>query len=230
MKIYIFCRMRTTHRRRIQGMGGSLLALPLLEANSKLQPQPRPSGSLPRESSIFVPENFHPKETGKLCFPLSTPRSIPQGLHGFRLDHTPAADNNARSFCPVFPRTNPRVCRGQRVDRSESRPIRRRADTLRLLDSREEHTVMDPQRERHSSDTQPGEALSNALPQGRWPLARPSRTRSCGQTFHFGFDPRTSHRISERTWQARQGKARSILHLGARTGEPDRTIQARARP
>ena len=62
----MFTKKLIARRRFIQGMGGSMLALPLLEANSvngSLVPPKRITAT-----GIFyglVPENFHPQETGK---------------------------------------------------------------------------------------------------------------------------------------------------------------------
>ena len=181
----MFCRMRNSmHRRRfIQGVGGSLLALPLLEAHSipgKVSPPKRLTAT-----GIFygfVPENFHPEETGKNYASLSpsqTPRSFPQGLHGFFGARSQPQWRTQRDQVFSVRYSHERIqglCRGQRIDRPESRPIRRRPDTLPLAgfglgQGQRTYLVLDPKRKCHSSDTQFGEALSNALPQGRWPLS-----------------------------------------------------------
>lgn len=90
-------------RRFLQGMGGSILALPLLEANSA------PTSLLPPKritaTGIFyglVPENFHPQDTGKkfqsplLLKPLDALREHYTVFSG--LDHNLTGGHNATKF------------------------------------------------------------------------------------------------------------------------------------
>ena len=92
------------HRRRfLQGMGGSLLALPLLEANSA-------PGSVTAPKRItatgifygFVPENFHPKNTGQnydspiVLKPLDPFRKEYTVFSG--LDHNLSGGHNSTKF------------------------------------------------------------------------------------------------------------------------------------
>ena len=68
MIVKYFYRMRNSiHRRHfLQGMGGSLLALPLLEANSISKIATPPKRIVATGVFYgFVPENFHPKDTGQ---------------------------------------------------------------------------------------------------------------------------------------------------------------------
>ena len=92
-----------SRRRFIEGIGGSILALPLLEANSA-------SGSVISPKRItatgifygFVPENFHPQETGKhfqsplLLKPLESLRKHYTVFSG--LDHNLTGGHNATKF------------------------------------------------------------------------------------------------------------------------------------
>jgi len=92
------------HRRRfLHGMGGSLLALPLLEANSA------PGRVAPPKRIVatgvfygFVPENFHPKDTGQnydsplLLKPLDPFRKSYTVFSG--LDHNLSGGHNATKF------------------------------------------------------------------------------------------------------------------------------------
>jgi len=96
-------RKNIARRRFLQGIGGSFLALPLLEAHSS-------NGTLVPPKRItatgifygFVPENFHPQEIGKdyTCPPLLKP------LEPFRqdytvfsgLDHNLSGGHNATKF------------------------------------------------------------------------------------------------------------------------------------
>ena len=96
-------RKNIARRRFLQGIGGSFFALPLLEAHSS-------NGTLVPPKRItatgifygFVPENFHPQETGRnyTCPPLLKP------LEPFRqdytvfsgLDHNLSGGHNATKF------------------------------------------------------------------------------------------------------------------------------------
>ncbi|MEJ6523267.1 MAG: DUF1552 domain-containing protein [Opitutales bacterium] len=99
----MFTKKLIARRRFIQGMGGSMLALPLLEANSvngSLVPPKRITAT-----GIFyglVPENFHPQETGKnfqsplLLKPLESLREHYTVFSG--LDHNLSGGHNATKF------------------------------------------------------------------------------------------------------------------------------------
>ena len=92
-----------TRRRFLQGFGGSLLALPLLEANSA-------SGTFASPKRItatgifygFVPQNFHPQQTGRnfqsplLLKPLESHRNDYSVFSG--LDHNLSGGHNATKF------------------------------------------------------------------------------------------------------------------------------------
>mgnify|MGYP003682716445 CR=1 FL=1 len=87
-------------RRFLQGLGGSMIALPLLEANaesSSLTPPKRITAS--GVFYGFVPENFHPQEIGKqfqsplLLKPLESLRDHYTVFSG--LDHNLSAGPNA---------------------------------------------------------------------------------------------------------------------------------------
>ena len=94
---------RRTRRRFLQGFGGSLLALPLLEANSA-------SGTFASPKRItatgifygFVPQNFHPQQTGRnfqsplLLKPLESHRNDYSVFSG--LDHNLSGGHNATKF------------------------------------------------------------------------------------------------------------------------------------
>ena len=92
------------HRRRfLHGMGGSLLALPLLEANSapeRVSPPKRITAT--GVFYGFVPENFHPKDTGQnyesplLLKPLDPFRKDFTVFSG--LDHNLSGGHNATKF------------------------------------------------------------------------------------------------------------------------------------
>ena len=82
-------------------MGGSLLALPLLEANSKIETPPKRIVA----TGVFygfVPENFHPKNTGQnydsplLLKPLDPFRKDYTVFSG--LDHNLSGGHNATKF------------------------------------------------------------------------------------------------------------------------------------
>ena len=169
------------HRRRfIQGMGGSFLALPLLEANSKTTRKVSPPG-LNRNGSLlwFRPRELSSQEDQKTMLPLSFSNPSILSARTTRFSRgsitTSVAGTTRPSFSVLYSHDRIQgVRRGQRIDRPESRPIRRRPDTLPLAgfglgQGQRTYLVLDPKRKCHSSDTQPGEALSNALPQGRWP-------------------------------------------------------------
>jgi hypothetical protein len=100
-----FYRMRNSiHRRRfLQGMGGSLLALPLLEANSISKVATPPKRIVATGVFYgFVPENFHPKDTGQnyesplLLKPLDPFRKDFTVFSG--LDHNLSGGHNATKF------------------------------------------------------------------------------------------------------------------------------------
>lgn len=94
---------KRTRRRFLQGFGGSLLALPLLEANSA-------SGTFASPKRItatgifygFVPQNFHPQQTGRnfqsplLLKPLESHRDDYSVFSG--LDHNLSGGHNATKF------------------------------------------------------------------------------------------------------------------------------------
>ena len=94
---------KRTRRRFLQGFGGSLLALPLLEANSA-------SGTFASPKRItatgifygFVPKNFHPQQTGRnfqsplLLKPLESHRNDYSVFSG--LDHNLSGGHNATKF------------------------------------------------------------------------------------------------------------------------------------
>lgn len=94
---------KRTRRRFLQGFGGSLLALPLLEANSA-------SGTFASPKRItatgifygFVPQNFHPQQTGRnfqsplLLKPLESHRNDYSVFSG--LDHNLSGGHNATKF------------------------------------------------------------------------------------------------------------------------------------
>lgn len=94
---------KRTRRRFLQGLGGSLLALPLLEANSA-------SGTFASPKRItatgifygFVPQNFHPQQTGRnfqsplLLKPLESHRNDYSVFSG--LDHNLSGGHNATKF------------------------------------------------------------------------------------------------------------------------------------
>lgn len=94
---------KLTRRRFLQGFGGSLLALPLLEANSA-------SGTFASPKRItatgifygFVPQNFHPQQTGRnfqsplLLKPLESHRNDYSVFSG--LDHNLSGGHNATKF------------------------------------------------------------------------------------------------------------------------------------
>jgi hypothetical protein len=94
---------KRTRRRFLQGIGGSLLALPLLEANSA-------SGTFASPKRItatgifygFVPQNFHPQQTGRnfqsplLLKPLESHRDDYSVFSG--LDHNLSGGHNATKF------------------------------------------------------------------------------------------------------------------------------------
>mgnify|MGYP001305740936 CR=1 FL=1 len=94
---------KRTRRRFLQGFGGSLLALPLLEANSA-------SGTFASPKRItatgifygFVPQNFHPQKTGRnfqsplLLKPLESHRNNYSVFSG--LDHNLSGGHNATKF------------------------------------------------------------------------------------------------------------------------------------
>ena len=94
---------KCTRRRFLQGFGGSLLALPLLEANSA-------SGTFASPKRItatgifygFVPQNFHPQQTGRnfqsplLLKPLESHRNDYSVFSG--LDHNLSGGHNATKF------------------------------------------------------------------------------------------------------------------------------------
>ena len=94
---------KRTRRRFLQGFGGSLLALPLLEANSA-------SGTFASPKRItatgifygFVPQNFHPPQTGRnfqsplLLKPLESHRNDYSVFSG--LDHNLSGGHNATKF------------------------------------------------------------------------------------------------------------------------------------
>lgn len=96
-------RRKHTRRRFLQGFGGSLLALPLLEANSA-------SGTFasPKRFTAtgifygFVPQNFHPQQTGRnfqsplLLKPLESHRNDYSVFSG--LDHNLSGGHNATKF------------------------------------------------------------------------------------------------------------------------------------
>lgn len=96
-------RRKHTRRRFLQGFGGSLLALPLLEANSA-------SGTFASPKRItatgifygFVPQNFHPQQTGRnfqsplLLKPLESHRNDYSVFSG--LDHNLSGGHNATKF------------------------------------------------------------------------------------------------------------------------------------
>lgn len=96
-------RRKRTRRRFLQGFGGSLLALPLLEANSA-------SGTFASPKRItatgifygFVPQNFHPQQTGRnfqsplLLKPLESHRNDYSVFSG--LDHNLSGGHNATKF------------------------------------------------------------------------------------------------------------------------------------
>jgi len=92
------------HRRRfLQGMGGSLLALPLLEANSISKIATPPKRIVATGVFYgFVPENFHPKDTGQnydsplLLKPLEPYRKNYTVFSG--LDHNLSGGHNATKF------------------------------------------------------------------------------------------------------------------------------------
>ena len=94
---------KRTRRRFLQGFGGSLLALPMLEANSA-------SGTFASPKRItatgifygFVPQNFHPQQTGRnfqsplLLKPLESHRNDYSVFSG--LDHNLSGGHNATKF------------------------------------------------------------------------------------------------------------------------------------
>ena len=94
---------KRTRRRFLQGFGGSLLALPLLEANSA-------SGTFASPKRItatgifygFVPQNFHPQQTGRnfqsplVLKPLESHRDDYSVFSG--LDHNLSGGHNATKF------------------------------------------------------------------------------------------------------------------------------------
>ena len=94
---------KRTRRRFLQGIGGSLLALPLLEANSA-------SGTFASPKRItatgifygFVPQNFHPQQPGRnfqsplLLKPLESHRDDYSVFSG--LDHNLSGGHNATKF------------------------------------------------------------------------------------------------------------------------------------
>ncbi len=94
---------RLKRRRFLQGVGGSLLALPLLEANSETRKFVSPKRITATGIFYgFVPENFHPLETGEnyqtplLLKPLKTLRNDYTVFSG--LDHNLSGGHNATKF------------------------------------------------------------------------------------------------------------------------------------
>ena len=101
-------------RRFLHGLGGSMLALPLLEINAS-SPLLTPPKRITATGIFygFVPENFHPVETG----PQFTTPELLKPLDSYRQDYTVfpawittlAVDIMRPSFFfPGFPPINPR--------------------------------------------------------------------------------------------------------------------------
>ena len=90
-------------RRFLQGLGGSMIALPLLEANAETAALVSPKRIAATGIFYgFVPENFHPIETGKkfqsplLLKPLESLRQDYTVFSG--LDHNLSGGHNATKF------------------------------------------------------------------------------------------------------------------------------------
>ena len=94
---------KRTRRRFLQGFGGSLLALPLLEANSASVTFASPKRITATGIFYgFVPQNFHPQQTGRnfqsplLLKPLESHRNDYSVFSG--LDHNLSGGHNATKF------------------------------------------------------------------------------------------------------------------------------------
>jgi hypothetical protein len=120
-------------RRFLQGLGGSMIALPLLEANAETAALVSPKRIAATGIFYgFVPENFHPIETGKkfqsplLLKPLESLRQDYTVFSG--LDHNLSGGHNATKFflsgVPYQPIE--RICGSQYFRGSKSSRLYRR--------------------------------------------------------------------------------------------------------
>ena len=184
----------------------------------------------------FVPENFHPKETGKnYASPLLLKPSILSGrttrFFGTRSQPKRRTQRD-QVFCPVFRRRIKGFAEAN-VGRPESRPIRRRAYTLPslALDSGKgsEHTLSWT---RNGNPIQAIRSLENLYQmlfrKDDGPRAVKSKG-SGGQAFILDLTREQATGFKKGLGKQDREKLDQYF-TSVRTGEPDRTIQALARP